>query len=102
MKAPAIIILAAAIGAATLSSPVLAADTLAIKTSDLDLSTPAGQAQLERRVTRAAREACGMDDVRTGTNLPSKNARACFEQAKTTAMRQVNERVATAEASPRG
>ncbi|OYW47128.1 MAG: hypothetical protein B7Z08_07795 [Sphingomonadales bacterium 32-68-7] len=102
MKAPTII-LAATLGAALLSAPALANDSLAIKTSDLDLETQAGQAQLERRVDRAARTACGLGEVRSGTNLPSQSARKCFEQAKANAMRQVNDRVAAAAAaSPAG
>lgn len=103
MKAP-VIFAAAAFGFALLSPPALAQQgaPLAIKTSDLDLATEAGQAQLARRVDAAAREACGMEAVRSGTRLPSRAASKCYEEAKAAATRQVNQRVAGATASPRG
>ena len=86
-------ILAAALAAAVSAAPLAAAETsasVAGKYSDLDLSTKAGQEKLERRIDNAARSACGMDASRTGTRLPSSEARQCYEQTRA----NVHERVA--------
>ena len=65
--------------------PAMAAETnvpvVAVRTSDLNLSDPAAQQQLDRRIDRAARKMCGLDQVRTGTMLPSPQAKACYRNA---------------------
>jgi len=55
---------------------------------DLDLSTEAGRAELDRRIDRAARSACGMEETALGTRLPSRDQRACFTDAKSQLDRQ--------------
>ena len=80
-KAP----LAAALFGLTLTAatPAFAGETTKIRVeyADLDLTTPEGQHVLERRLNTAAREACGMDRMTTGTRVPSAHARKCFKQA---------------------
>ena len=84
------ILAAAAFGAATvLAVPAAAEGSVGVKYSDLDLSTRAGQQKLERRIDSAAREACGMEEVRTGRFTPSTAQRQCYAQAKTSVHDQV-------------
>lgn len=96
MRYPAILA-AAALGAATaFAVPAAAEDAPSadVKYADLDLTTSAGQAQLDRRVNSAARVVCGMDEVVVGTRLASREAQRCFTQAKT----QIHQQVAAAVA----
>ena len=77
--------LAAALAAsAMIATPAVAgnADTLSIQVrySDLDLSTQAGQETLERRLTRAAEEVCGIDRRTSGPALPSAESRSCYRE----------------------
>ena len=94
-------ILAAALGALTLTTPALAksSEQAGIQYTDLDLTTKAGQAKLDRRIDSAAKSACGMDRVVTGRVTPSTEARACYERAKATAHEQVAAAVARARVS---
>jgi UrcA family protein len=61
-----------------------AATTTTVEIADLDLSTAKGQAKLESRITRAAREVC--KDAVTGSRVSAidadcvKNARASIEK----------------------
>ena len=88
-------ILAATLGAATVFAASAAAGTsVAVKYSDLDLSTRAGQQKLERRIDSAAREACGMDEVRTGRLTASTAQRQCYAQTKASVHNQVAETIA--------
>lgn len=91
-------ILSAALAAAALAGPVAAANSAttsaSVVYSDLDLSTPAGQEALDRRIDNAARAACGMDAANTGTRLRSREARRCFDQARTNVHEQVAELIA--------
>lgn len=82
---------AAALAAAAFATPTFAATTegLSVKYSDLDLSTERGQARLERRIDKAARDVCGLDDVTSATRMRSESARACYEQAKASVHNQV-------------
>lgn len=64
---------AAAAGAATLALSPVHADlgaprTQEVRYDDLDLSKPAGQARLERRIALAARIVCGAEDSRSHTS----------------------------------
>ena len=63
--------------------------------ADLDLASSKGQRQLERRITRAARQVCGMDEVYTGTRLPSRESAQCYRQA----LRETREQTAAAIAN---
>lgn len=60
--------------------------------SDLDLSSLGDQQKLESRIRRAARGACGLEDVQTGTRLRSPGATECYRKA----LRSVRTRVAEA------
>ena len=89
MRYPAILA-AAALGAATVFAvPAAAGTSVGVKYSDLDLSTRAGQQKLARRIDGAAREACGMDEVRTGRFTPSTAQRQCYQQTKASVHDQV-------------
>jgi len=93
MRYPAI--LAAALGAAAVfATPAAAENVSAVTYSDLDLSTSAGQAKLERRIDSAARSACGFAEIRTGTIMRSSAARECYEEAKARVHQQVAELIA--------
>ena len=77
-----------ALAAATLSlaPAAYAADNqenrVEVAYADLDLTSEEGIAELDRRIDEAAREVCGVDNIRVGTRLPSRSARKCYEQAK--------------------
>lgn len=93
MRYPAI--LAAVLGAAAIfAAPALAETTVDVKYADLDLSTKAGQDKLERRIDSAAREACGMSEVRTGRFTPSTAQRQCYQQTKASVGEQVAQTIA--------
>ncbi len=87
-------ILAAALSAAVLATPAAAnTSTVGVKYADLNLTTEAGQAALDARIDRAAREVCGVDDIRTGTRAPSASARQCYKETKSNVHKQVAERI---------
>jgi UrcA family protein len=65
-----------------LAIPTVArAETATIATSDLNLSSEAGQSVLQHRIERAAKKVCGLGEERTGTRVPSRSARACYARA---------------------
>ena len=74
--------------AAALAAPAVATaatkqeNTKGVQYKDLDLATEAGQKALESRMDAAAREVCGLDDVRTGTRIASREARECYKSAR--------------------
>ncbi|BDI59828.1 UrcA family protein [Qipengyuania nanhaisediminis] len=85
-----------AIAAATLAfsaAPALAGPeqlpTQKVSTAGIDLATPEGQAMLDRRIERAAREVCQVDAVRTGTRIRAADSVACLAHARASAQRQV-------------
>ncbi len=86
-------ILAAALSAAVLAAPAAAAPVVGVKYSDLNLATEAGQAALDARIDRAARDVCGVDEIRTGTRTPSSEARRCYKETKANVHKQVAERI---------
>lgn len=72
--------------------PAMAAETAApivIKTNDLNLADPQAQQTLDRRIDRAARSVCGMNEIRTGTLLTSPRAKACYRNALRTTRAQL-------------
>lgn len=88
--------LALATGTA-MAAPVMANDappTVGVEFADLNLATESGQSQLARRIEAAAREVCGIQQVRTGTMLQSKAARTCYTEAKANLERGVATRTA--------
>lgn len=87
------ILAAAVLGASVIATPAAAETGVAVKYSDLDLSTERGQQALERRIDSAAREACGMDVV-TGRFSPSTAQRQCLRETKTRVGEQVAQTIA--------
>ena len=85
----------ATLAAAGLALTATAAQTenVNVTYSDLNLSTVAGQKELSQRIDRVAREVCGYGAARTGTRLPDRAARKCYEMAKAQAGEQVAARV---------
>ncbi|MBX7482217.1 UrcA family protein [Qipengyuania qiaonensis] len=71
----------AAIGIA-LTAGTAHAKSITVTYDDLNLGTAAGQKVLSQRIDKAARDACGYSESRTGTRLQSREAKACFEKAK--------------------
>lgn len=49
---------------------------------DLDLSTEAGQKELDQRITIAARKTCGQGRHTTGTRTVSRDQRRCIASAE--------------------
>lgn len=76
---------------AALATPA-AAQTISIDVSyaDLDLTSPQGQAALDRRIDSAAREICGGEEQRTGTRIVmNTKVRTCIAEVKAKAAIQV-------------
>lgn len=66
----------------------------AVRYTDLDLTSVAGQTALNRRIDSAARSVCKMDEGRTGSMFAAPGARDCYERAKATAQTQMAELIA--------
>lgn len=83
----------AALGLAFTAAPAFAgpADAPAqkINLEGLNLETASGQQMLDKRIERAAKSVCRVNQVRTGTRLRASQARACVAKAKASAKRQV-------------
>lgn len=94
MTYTAILAAALAVAAATPAVATEVTSSTAVRYTDLDLSTVAGQEQLDRRIDVAARAACGMDTVRTDTRVPSPSAQRCYDEARSSVNRQVAELIA--------
>lgn len=59
------------------------------RVNDLDLSSSAGQAELDRRISSAARKICG-DGMRTGSNIPDRTwLKSCKAQVRAQVTEQV-------------
>jgi UrcA family protein len=75
-----------ATAALTLAGPATAQQrdtrTTGVTYQDLDLATPDGQAELNRRIEYAARQVCGMGERTVGSNIVSRETRTCFRDAK--------------------
>lgn len=74
-----------AVAIAVLAAPVAAKDeapTVGVRYGDLDLTSEAGQRQLDLRLERAAREVCGLDEKVTGSHLRSHHSRECYREAR--------------------
>jgi len=74
------------------AAPAAFAKSVEVSYKDLDLTTQAGQQTLEKRLHKAAREACTADRPVTGTRLRAGYDQICYDQALT----QVRQHVATA------
>lgn len=84
---------AAAVGSMMIAAPAIAGDeegnSVSISYADLNLNSEAGQAELEKRVFGAARQACQADGVQTGSRILSADKRRCLSDAKKSAKMQV-------------
>lgn len=84
---------AAALSVAILASPVTAAEgsvpNTTIEFKDLNLTTSEGQEALDRRIDKAARAICQVDDTKTGTRVRSRDRVACVKAAKKSVKKQV-------------
>ncbi len=84
------------------TTPALAAAltetaSVSVRHADLDLTTPAGQEVLERRIDTAARRLCRVGEVTTGTRIASPESAECYRKAK----RSVHDAVTAAITSNR-
>ncbi|MEO9461844.1 MAG: UrcA family protein [Marinomonas sp.] len=91
-------IAAATIGTALIAAPAIAGSNTAgshaaqsskIQYADLNLATPEGQEQLERRIDTAARKVCKLGEHRTGTRIPSGQRKVCYAKARNSARSQM-------------
>jgi UrcA family protein len=77
---------AAALGAAVLSQPLLAAEetgkSVEVAYADLNLATEKGRAELDNRLEAAAREACSMDEKIVGSRITSRESRLCYQETR--------------------
>lgn len=64
---------------------------------DLDLSSPKDQKTLERRISSAARDYCGTNVKRTGSNLRANSNHQCYNDARVAAREQMAELVSKAQ-----
>lgn len=89
---------AATVGLAVTAAPAFAGSegkqSIDVSFADLNLSTPEGQETLDNRIEAAARKACGIDKVRTGTRIKSSSATRCYNSAMTSVKRQVASAIA--------
>ena len=77
--------LALALAATVLAVPATAADeapSIGVHYGDLDLTSAAGQRQLDLRLERAAREVCGLNEKAVGSHLRSQHSRECYREAR--------------------
>lgn len=88
-------IAAALLGLALTATPSFAKD-VEVHYGDLDLTSAKDQKTLETRLAKAAREACDYDK-RTGSLLPSNEARACYFKATAKAQGQMAAAIENAE-----
>lgn len=71
-----------------LAAPALA-ETKRVMFDDLDLDSPAGAKELDRRINAAARDVCGAADVRTGSRIAMRASKSCIQNARASARKQV-------------
>lgn len=72
---------AAAVATIATTAPVFAKD-VSVSYKDLDLSTPDGQNKLAERLNAAARDACDVGAIRTGTRIPARSSTQCYKEAQ--------------------
>ncbi|QYU68553.1 UrcA family protein [Leptolyngbya sp. 15MV] len=94
-----ILIAAAAIASLGTALPASAQESIEVTYRDLNLDTAEGQKALDRRIVRAARQVCGLEDIHTGTRIRPAREQQCYR----TALVQAKARVAAIiEAEKRG
>ena len=80
--------LAFALATPLAAAPALAQPPATVQVGDLDLDSPAGKAELESRITKAAKILC-RDAQSTGTNLPQV---MCHRQVRSEVFARLEER----------
>ncbi|MWV28233.1 UrcA family protein [Aurantiacibacter rhizosphaerae] len=99
-------LVAALAAGAMFSAPAMAGSTdapsIAVRYSDLDLSTAEGQDTLDRRLTRAAEEVCGIDRRTSGMALPSAESRSCYRNTVQKMEREIATRTQEQQQEQRG
>lgn len=81
--------LIAAIAIGSIAVPALAEDVgFEVEYADLKLETAAGQKMLEKRIARAARQACGADTHSTGSRIRSPEMKKCITDMTAAAHRK--------------
>lgn len=90
MLRPLILPAALALTTSLGSAPALAAgDSVTLRTSDLDLSSPAGRAELDKRIDRVASKMCS-GEMTTGSNISS----LAIERCKAAVHEEVSQKLA--------
>ncbi|MXP26446.1 UrcA family protein [Altererythrobacter indicus] len=74
------LILAAAAAATVFATPAMARPAAFVKVTDLQLTTAEGQAELQKRLNKAAHKVC-LYDSRGQLNTPAQES-ACFRQTR--------------------
>lgn len=92
----------AAIASAATIAPTVAAEpvtvTSIVRTADLDLASPVGQRELDKRIAKAAREVCGSASI---VDLEGSNdVRACRKATIAEAAAQREQLLAAARSGP--
>jgi UrcA family protein len=80
--------------AASTATLAQAQDSVAVKTSDLNLSSAKGQKQLAARIDRAATTLCSAEAISQSPQM-IRNERRCKEAAKRLAAQQIAARIGT-------
>lgn len=81
------IILALATAALSIAPVAANAATVEQRTTgvafrDLDLTTEAGRAELDRRIDAAARQVCAIGETDVGTRIVTREKRECYREAR--------------------
>lgn len=82
IKTATISLAAAALAMAPAVSAADGPRSAGVAYADLDLATPEGIAELDRRIEATARQVCGMDESTLGTRIISRESRQCYREAK--------------------
>ncbi len=91
--------LALAVGLAfAISATSASAETMAIKTSDLDLSRESDVKKLDQRIMSAARKICGASEHATGSRMVAKATADCVKQTAA----EAREKLAAIKAQAKG
>ncbi|MFC3213434.1 UrcA family protein [Novosphingobium panipatense] len=91
-------IVAAAVCTVSLfAAPAAFAKSIEVTYGDLDLTTVSGQAELDKRITTAARRVCRVDRPTTGTRIAGMVDHACYEQALSNSREPVATAIARAD-----
>ncbi|MBH0111361.1 UrcA family protein [Novosphingobium sp. YJ-S2-02] len=77
------------IATAGIAAPAQAQEKMLVDYTDLDLTTADGQKTLERRLVKAARKVCKMDEHGPNSLIPATSSRTCYRNATEKAQGQM-------------